>query len=43
VEKSSTIENAEVENVGLEKAAPDDMGGKHGSRQHRSVPAVVFR
>jgi len=28
-------ENAEVENAALEKAAPDNMGGKRGSRQHR--------
>jgi len=29
-----------VENAGVENVAPDDMGGKCGSRQHRSVRAV---
>jgi len=32
--KRGTIEHAEVESAGLEKMAPDDMGGIHGSTQH---------
>jgi len=29
-----------VENAGVENSAPDDRGGKRGSRQHPSVRAV---